>query len=92
MRRAKARQLITQASTFRQLAIDAAGQHRNRSQRPELVFVADGGQHRARRSQQLVPVGLGVAAAIQVELVGLVDQLEDARLVARAEIEGQRQR
>src|ERR1700685_2461295 len=54
------------------IAIKSSSQYRDRSQRPELVFIADGDQHRGRRSQQPVPVGVGVATAVQVELSGLV--------------------
>ena len=71
-------------------AIELSCDCRDCAQRPKLVFVTYCHQHRALVRHQLVPIRLRVTLAIQVELVGLVDQLQHARLAGCREIEGHR--
>src|SRR5262249_8165424 len=58
------------------------------TERAELVLVTDGDEQSARTRQLPLPICRGVADSVQIELVGLVDELQHTSIsLRRVEVE-----
>src|ERR1035437_10982859 len=62
-------------------------EHRDLSQRAELIPITDNHQERSRTRPPVLPIGFLIAYAVQVELIRLIDQIQSPWVVAGRKIE-----